>query len=96
MYIFILRWPGSTHDQTVFDFSQLRVRLESGEFGESYLIGDSGYGVKNYLLTPLLHPRTEAEKNFNNAFKSARQSTIECLFGRWKRRFPILSKSNLK
>lgn len=59
-------------------------------------MGDSGYGIKNYLLTPLLHPRTSGEKNYNNAFKSARQSVVECLFGRWKRRFPILSKSKLK
>lgn len=60
------------------------------------MLGDSGYGVKNYLLTPLLNPRTEGERKYNNTFKSARQSVIECLFGKWKRRFPILSNGKLK
>lgn len=90
------RWPGSTHDQIIFDFSHICFRLESGEFGNGFLLGDSGYGIKNYLLTPLLNPRTDGEKNYNNAFKSARQSVIECLFGKWKRRFPILHNGKIK
>lgn len=91
----VARWPGSTHDQTMLDFSLIKTRLQSGEFGDGFLLGDSGYGNKNYLLTPLLNPISEPEKNYNNAFKSARQSTIECLFGRWKKRFPILSRKML-
>lgn len=91
----VARWPGSTHDQTIMDFSLIKTRFESGEFGDGFLLGDSGYGNKNYLLTPLLNPITEPQRNYNNAFKSARQSTIECLFGRWKKRFSILSRKML-
>lgn len=91
----VARWPGSTHDQTIMDFSMIKARLETGEFGDGFLLGDSGYGCKNYLLTPLLNPLTEPQRKFNKVFKSARQSTIECLFGRWKKRFPILSRKML-
>lgn len=89
------RWPGSTHDQTIFNFSQLRARLENKEFGDGYLLGDAGYCNKNYLLTPLQNPRTGPQLRYNRIFKTARQS-VERSYGVWKQTFPILSKSNLK
>lgn len=39
----IFRWPGSCHDQSVFNFCRLRARLESREFENCLLIGDAGY-----------------------------------------------------
>lgn len=58
----VCRWPGSSHDGTIFQNSVLRNRFEHGEFGDSVLIGDSGYAVKNYLITPLQNPVTAAKQ----------------------------------
>lgn len=43
------RWPGSTHDSTVFNASLLRVRFEEGEFNNCFLLGDSAYRSTNYM-----------------------------------------------
>lgn len=54
------------------------------------MLGDSGYALKKYLITPILNPRTEAEQLFNESQIRSR-NPIERLFGVLKRRFPILS-----
>ncbi|KAF5308421.1 hypothetical protein FQR65_LT18156 [Abscondita terminalis] len=86
----VARWPGSSHDQTIFNHSRIRARFENIEFPNSLLLGDSGYALKNYLLTPLPDPQTRAEQLYNEAHIRTRNS-IERLFGVWKRRFPILA-----
>ena len=53
------------------------------------LVGDSGYPLRPYLITPLLHPQTRAERRFNRAHCRSRV-VVENLFGVWKRRFPCL------
>lgn len=44
----------------------------------------------NYLLTPFVNPRNEAERNYNYCHVRTRVR-IENIFGIWKRRFPILA-----
>lgn len=58
--------------------------------GTKLLLGDSGYGVTKYLIPPLLHTVTNAEKLFNESQIRTR-NPIERCFGVLKRRFPILS-----
>ncbi|XP_050505022.1 putative nuclease HARBI1 [Diabrotica virgifera virgifera] len=86
----VARWPGSVHDSTIFNDSLLRARLENNEFPDCYLLGDSGYACKKYLLTPLLNPQTRSEQAYNRAHIRTR-NVIERAFGVWKRRFPCLS-----
>lgn len=78
-------WPGSTHDA--------RLLLESAlqrEFVEvrlcGILLGDSGYPLKRWLMTPMLAPRTDQEQEYNNAHAEAR-CLIECCIGVLKHRF---------
>ena len=52
-------------------------------------MGDSGYACRSYLMTPLLNPQTQAERNYNKSQIRTRQ-VIERVFGMWKRRFPCL------
>lgn len=86
----VARWPGSAHDSTVFRSSRVRARLESGEFGNCVILGDSAYPLNTYLMTPLSDPATPAEIAYNSAHKTSRNA-IERTFGVWKRRFPIIA-----
>lgn len=60
----LARWPGSTHDETIFRNSRIYYRLESKEFGKSLVIADSGYENSNFVITPLLKPKTQSENLF--------------------------------
>lgn len=86
----VARWPGSTHDQTIFNNSLLKARFENNEFGNSIMVGDSGYALRKYLITPMLNPTVNVEQVFNESQIRTR-NPIERLFGVLKRRFPILS-----
>lgn len=86
----VARWPGSSHDYHVFYHSIIRNRLENGEFIGYWLIGDSGYKVKSYLLTPIREPTTDAQKLYNETIMKAHnvvKETYEC----WKLRFPTIA-----
>ncbi|GBP79909.1 Putative nuclease HARBI1 [Eumeta japonica] len=72
----VARWPGSTHDATIFNNSELRAQCENGVYGNRWLIGDSAYPCKPYLLTPLLTPVSQNEINYNRAHIKTR-NTIE-------------------
>ncbi|ERL90113.1 hypothetical protein D910_07467 [Dendroctonus ponderosae] len=61
----VARWPGSCHDQTIFNNSRIKRRFSNGEFPNCVILGDSGYGNTNYLLTPLSDSFTAAEKLYN-------------------------------
>ena len=53
--------PGSVHDSTMFKSSAIGKKLSAGNFGEGYLLGDSGYGCTPFLLTPYADPSTREE-----------------------------------
>ncbi|CAI6355704.1 unnamed protein product [Macrosiphum euphorbiae] len=86
----VARWPGSVHDSTIFDNSMCRAQFENGEYGNSFLLGDGGYPCRDYMMTPLLRPVTEAEKRYQKAHIGTR-NVVERLFGVWKRRFPVIA-----
>ncbi|MCL4155028.1 UNVERIFIED_CONTAM: hypothetical protein GTU68_002657 [Idotea baltica] len=86
----VIRYPGSTHDAFIFRFSGISQRFQQNEFGESWLLGDSGYPNLPYLLVPLANPVTPAERAYNRAHKKTRV-TIERSFGILKSRFMALS-----
>jgi hypothetical protein len=86
----VARWPGSSHDSTIFNQSRLCGRCENNEMGNGLLMGDGGYPLKSYLITPLANTNTRAENLFNEAQIRTR-NPVERSYGVWKRRFPILS-----
>ncbi|XP_030749237.1 putative nuclease HARBI1 [Sitophilus oryzae] len=85
----VARWPGSVHDQTIFNNSQVKREFETGRYGRYILVGDSGYALKKYLMTKLLETNTDAENLYNESIIRTR-NVVERQYGVWKRRFPIL------
>lgn len=86
----VARWPGASHDSTIFNNSRLKAQFEEGRFQQnSVLLGDSGYPLKKYLMTPLHDPMLAEEILYNEAHIRTR-NVVERSYGIWKRRFPIL------
>ncbi|XP_063226892.1 putative nuclease HARBI1 isoform X1 [Bacillus rossius redtenbacheri] len=89
------RWPGSVHDARVLRCSSLSQQWENGwrPFPHAILLGDSGYGLKKWLITPNIPvqiPRTNALTSFLRAFKSTRR-LVENALGILKEKFPCLN-----
>ena len=60
----VARWPGSTHDSRILRNSSLFEEFEEGG-ARGYILGDSGYPCKPWLLTPMLRPVTAQEEAYN-------------------------------
>ncbi|XP_071497397.1 putative nuclease HARBI1 [Diadema antillarum] len=80
------QWPGSVHDSRVLRESGLQEVLQDSE---GHLLGDSGYPLKCWLLTPIARPSDDAEERYNLAHKRTR-CLVERGIGQLKRRFHCL------
>jgi hypothetical protein len=56
---------------------------------QAFLLGDEGYGIAPFLMTPYSNPVSEMERRFN-AHHARNRVIVENAFGQLKRRFPIL------
>ena len=56
---------------------------------EYVLLGDSGYALRSYLMTPYLNPVLPWQRRFNRAHKKTR-CLVERVIGIWKRQFHVL------
>ncbi|XP_069131666.1 putative nuclease HARBI1 [Argopecten irradians] len=81
----VAKWPGSVHDSFIWTNSTLCRRVERGEV-DGWLLGDSGYPLRPWLLTPVLNPSTAGQHNYNHAHIKTR-NVIERPFGLCKSRF---------
>ena len=88
----VARWPGSTHDSFILLNSAVYTNFETGQYPDGWLLGDSGYSCKPWLLIPKLNPQTRAERAYNKSHIKTR-NMIERGFGVWKMRFRCLHKS---
>ena len=79
------RFPGSSHDAFVLSNSGLPTRMETLPEG-GWLLADSGYPLKNWLLTPFATPRNDSELKFNTAHGRTRV-VVERAFWVLKSRF---------
>ena len=83
------RWPGATNDRLIFNNSRIKAQLNGGVFGNSLILGDSGYTLDNHVMIPLANPVTRAENLYNESHIRTR-NVVERQYGIWKRRFQIL------
>ncbi|XP_064653009.1 putative nuclease HARBI1 [Lineus longissimus] len=84
----VIRWPGGTHDSRILTNSEISRDFETGRIS-GFLIGDSGYPLRQWLMTPLYVAANRKERRYNTSHKRTR-SVIERTFGIWKRRFHCL------
>ena len=81
----VVQWPGLVHDSRIFKNYSLFNELSSGTL-DGYLIGDSGYALAPFCLTPYLDPVGDVQKNYNVVHKHTR-SLVERTIGQAKKRF---------
>ena len=88
-------WPGSTHDARVLRNSSLftNATLDGYFDANRYLIGDSAYPLKHWLMTPFKDNGRLAiqQTRFNRVHSSARQ-VVERAIGHLKQRFRRLQE----
>jgi len=75
---------------TIFNYSSIRGKFERGEMKDSILVGDSGYALKTFLMTPFLNPTGDGQNTYNEAQIRTRNA-VERSYGVWKKRFPVLA-----
>ena len=84
-------WPGSTHDARVWNRSEVKRWIE--EQRRFKIVGDSGYPISEVLIKPYSTQEAGQDRRkrlFNRRLSGARTVMSECIYGVWKRRFPIL------
>ncbi|XP_036345203.1 putative nuclease HARBI1 isoform X2 [Rhagoletis pomonella] len=89
------RRPGSSHDALIWSVSRaqdyFQRRYENGDRG-SWLLGDAGYALQPYLLTPYRDPHVgTVHHTFNQKHSSAR-NVVERTIGVLKSRFRCLAR----
>lgn len=90
----VAKWHGAAHDSAVFNSSMLQIHLESGGGGEGWLLGDRGYALTPYVMTPFRPDKvaTNGEKNYQKSHTKTR-NVIERCFGVLKQRFRCIDFS---
>lgn len=81
-------WPGSCHDSYILRSSKIWDYMESNP-NLGIILGDSAYPLRPWLMTPIRICSSNREIAYNYSHCKTRV-TIENVFGRWKRRFPLL------
>ena len=94
IYDIVCNAPGSFHDASIYRLSQVKPYLES-LYPRVYVVGDKAFALNDTMITPF--KRNAANYNqdtklFNIRHSGARMEMTECIYGIWKRRFPILKQ----
>lgn len=90
------RFPGSTHDSAIWGLSVVKRHLEekyfANELYSSWLIGDSGYPLQPWLITPIENADPDSPEGRYTARHILARNVIERCFGVLKQRFRCLLK----
>ena len=67
-----VKFPGSVNDSRVFQDTELRRYLQSKPVGFGVVLGDNGYGIQSYLMTPILYPDSVGHRRYNSSHRKTR------------------------
>ncbi|XP_072182162.1 putative nuclease HARBI1 [Diadema setosum] len=90
----VARWPGSTHDSRILQNSIIGQKFANGTL-EGILLGDSGYALHPWLMTPVLNPDNRAQRAYNQSHSRTR-ATVEQVNGQLKNKFRCLIGQGLQ
>lgn len=96
-YYVSANWPGSVHDARVLRNSNLFQRMEGGwrPIPKAIILGDSGYPLLEWLMTPLGDNNEDNRVSaYNRAHKKTRR-LVENALGILKEKFPCLNHLRL-
>ncbi|NXO80589.1 ALPL protein, partial [Sitta europaea] len=85
-------WPGSLPDSTVLEQAALTSQFETDLRKDGWLLGDSSFSLRPWLMTPLHIPETPAEYRYNMAH-SATHGIMERTLRTLRSRFRCLDGS---
>jgi hypothetical protein len=88
----VAKWPGGTRDAFMWPNSGLSEMFENGTITNGWLLGDSGYPLRPWLMTPVLNPANRHEQGFSDAHMRTR-IIVERSFGNLKSRFRCIDTS---
>ncbi|XP_062598298.1 putative nuclease HARBI1 [Saccostrea cucullata] len=87
----VSKWPGSTHDAFIWANCSIAQKFENGQMN-GWILGDSGYPLRPWLLTPVGNPTSRGEDRYNGSHRRTRV-VVEQAFGVLKSRFRCLHKT---
>jgi len=85
----VAKWPGSVHDSRILRESPLFEAFENNKPLNGLILGDSGYMLRDWLMTPILAVRSAKDEAYNKALCGTRCSVERCI-GVLKRRWHCL------
>ncbi|CAC5421210.1 HARBI1 [Mytilus coruscus] len=88
----VSQWSGATHDAFIWSIATVCELFENRTISDGWLLGDSGYPVRPWLLTPVLNPSTRKQQTYNGAHMRTR-NVVERSFGVLKARFRCIDTS---
>lgn len=83
----ISRWPGATNENKIFNISEIHQRFEYNQM-DGILLADKNYTIRNFVLTPVEHPMSVKDWQYNEAHSNA--YVIPEAIDIWKKRFKCL------
>ncbi|XP_061193775.1 putative nuclease HARBI1 [Saccostrea echinata] len=81
----VCKYGGATHDAYILANSNIPETMEQLP-GGGWLLGDSGYPLRPWLMTPILSPQTQQQEKYNESHIKTR-NCVERAFGVLKSRF---------
>ncbi|XP_036334832.1 putative nuclease HARBI1 [Rhagoletis pomonella] len=88
--------PGSTHDSFIWSMSNARqlvmTKYRDGDHN-SWLLGDAGYALEPFLLTPYRKPEPRSIQHAFNKTHSSAHNIVERTIGVLKTRFRCLLRT---
>ncbi|KAL7370675.1 hypothetical protein ABVT39_007405 [Epinephelus coioides] len=89
----VIKWPGCKHDSFILRQSSIYTDFEEGR-ATGMLLGDLGYPLKRWLMTPYINADTLPKRRYNEAH-SKTHNVIERCIEVLKRRWACLHKGQL-